>query len=245
MIQARFTILGVVVISAIQGCASHIVSSEHRVVRNELISLHEDQIMDNLIRIHFGKMYLHMYYTEATATGVWELTAEASQGGTEVKTDSDGDGLVLSNDSDNFGFGGSAKRSSSMALKGVPATDHPALYEAYEEFASKHLVYWDDDEIPVADSAPVKCCEDDFRLGGTRVLLSRTVKLSEFFPDASGGKHFAICACSKEHYLDLIQRTALAGPKSAKQTMPAAHPQSGVLFELLLKLEHHEEAYER
>ena len=211
---AKTTLLCVVLVSVLQGCASHIVSAEHSAIRNELIGLHEEQIMDNLVRIHFGKMVMHMYYTEASATGVWELSAEASQGGTQVKTDNDGNGLLLSNDSDNFGIGGKAKRSSTMNLKGIPATDNPSLYQAYKEFAGSHLAYWSD------DASHRQCQACDFDADPTSVLLSKTVELGDYFPDARGEMRFAICACSRQAYFDLIMRTALAGPGSAKKPAP-------------------------
>ena len=66
---AKTMLLCVVLVSVLQGCASHIVSAEHSAIRNELIGLHEEQAMDNLICPRFWKMLRHMYYTEASATG--------------------------------------------------------------------------------------------------------------------------------------------------------------------------------
>lgn len=125
-----------------------------------------------------------------------------------------------------------------MALKGIPATDNKNLYQAYESFANEHLEHWTDDESSKADSTQSKCLNGGFKADPTRVLLSKTMKLREYFPNASGEMHFAICACAKEQYIDLVQQTALAGPLSAK---PTGEPQRGALFELLLKFEHFQE----
>ena len=105
-----------------------------------------------------------------------ELSAEASQGLTQVKTDNDGTGLLLSNDSDNFGSGGRAKRSSTMNLMGNLARGNPSFYEAYGEFAGSSLVCRSA-EIPVHEHYHLKCQACNFDSGPTCVLVSRAFEL--------------------------------------------------------------------
>lgn len=93
-----------------------------------MIALHEDQVLDNLVRVKMGLMPLHIEYTQFTGT----VVANVSSAITHTAVDPPDKGITDTLQLGAFSVGGN----NTMQLVGKPVVNNPKVYEAYEEFAN-------------------------------------------------------------------------------------------------------------
>lgn len=101
------------------GCASDTLHFEQDHVRDRLLELHEDQIMDNLIRVYQFKPILQLEYKDMT--GTVKDTGSATLGGGQTDTS----GAITNM----FNYSATGSRENQITITGTPVNDSGSVTE--------------------------------------------------------------------------------------------------------------------
>lgn len=127
------------VMLALSGCASVVeVKHDHDKIRDALIDLYTNQVIDNLILAANGMPFIQLDYTNATAT-----VTVAEKGGLGGNQEIDGTrplnmaarvGSVARTIKNTWMYSAEASNSNQIALTANPAVTNPEIYDAYLEY---------------------------------------------------------------------------------------------------------------
>jgi hypothetical protein len=154
-------LIGVTVIILAPGCAVHQTQYDQDKIRTTLNSLHENQVLDNLIRAANGLPFTQLDYTNASSTVT--VTASTDLGGGQtfeanrmLTLPAKALALTLSRTLTNmFTWGIHGENSNQIALTANPVTDHNEVYDAYLQFLNNPGSLIETDEPPAEGVAHV------------------------------------------------------------------------------------------
>jgi len=137
-------LVGVLAVCA-PGCLSRQVSRDGIGIRQSLLDMYTDQIMDNLIRARNGLPFVQLAYSSVQVQDVDSMTGSV-QDTYNISSDrsSNAVGLVTSvlrRFSNGLQLTGNARRDRTMGLKADPVTDKNDIYEKYLEFANNPALF--------------------------------------------------------------------------------------------------------
>jgi hypothetical protein len=140
LILMRITVLpfALMVASALTGCAVTEVKYDQDKIRNTLIDLYTNQVIDNLILAANGMPFIQLDYTNATATVT--VNQNGSIGGMQEVTTSRPINLaartvaMMRGITSNWTYGVGGMNSNQIALTANPAINNDEIYDAYLEY---------------------------------------------------------------------------------------------------------------
>ncbi len=120
------------VIALMPGCLARQVARDGVHMRQALLDMYTDQVMDNLIRAHNNMPFVQVAYADITVQDNDEVRGAANAGGNLTEQVLP---VVVRQFERVTGIEGSATRSRTMSFIANPITDQNDIYEAYMEFA--------------------------------------------------------------------------------------------------------------
>jgi hypothetical protein len=132
--QRGFLLICVCLSLALVGCRAAQIASDQDRMRQALLDLYTNQLMDNLIRAKNGYPLLQMQYTNIT--GQITQDTNGSVGDTKTATNESTLSSFKHTFANAFAWGAGAKQSNQLAITGNPVVDHNEVYDAYMQFVT-------------------------------------------------------------------------------------------------------------
>lgn len=129
--------------SAFTGCRSQQLAYDQNQFRQVLLTMYEDQLMDNLIRAKNRMPLLHLDYTNITGTVTHSGVASVGGGPTGTRTSTFTKLTSMSapsfvrTASQTFAYGVNASQINQLTVTANPILDNAALYLAYVNFVER------------------------------------------------------------------------------------------------------------
>lgn len=154
----RFVPWPVLVLVLLSGCQACQVAKDGIGLRESLLTMYTDQVVDNLVRAHDGQAFVQLTYRDLLVQDTDSLGGGATAGWSEGSTHTKGAaGLFTSvarNFGHTFGLSSSVGRQKVMSFKADPVTNQNDIYEAYLAFAHNPELFVVCDTPP---ACPVHC----------------------------------------------------------------------------------------
>ncbi len=197
-----------IVLTGVSACTSNRLAYDHRVMRDELLKLYDEQLMDNLIRAYNGQPLLQIKYgvIDGTSTTNAELSG----------TISDDDKAVINfgannefTDSDSTGGTGKVEITSEMKIAGTPVLNDQELIDEYRNFAEKFLQQTSD---PPPHDAILSDTRQEWEKGRLRTMYYWVPRIQKRL----GNREID----SKEELVKLTDRVMLDKKKTSQRGLP-------------------------
>lgn len=160
--RSTLVIIVIMLAAVMCGCRSHQLHRDQHAIRQAIVELQTEQIMDNLIRAHRGMPFVHIDYKRSTGTVTQEASASAETVQVSNTMIVNGAAAVLSETARLLGGG---KNQAQLTIEAQPVYDQNSVYRAYLEFLEpddelgERLVATCDPPPPGAAHICRFCCE--------------------------------------------------------------------------------------
>lgn len=153
------------------GCATNRVASDQDCLRQAVLDLNTNQIMDNLIRLDKGLPVVHIDYSQLTGQVTDTVTAEGDLENTVDHMTGVGTMITVARELKNVWTGKlTGSQANQVSVTGQPVTNDPTVYNAYLAFYAKPGRLMKTPEPPPPGAAILaRCAEvgcDDLGCGG-------------------------------------------------------------------------------
>jgi hypothetical protein len=134
------TVFALVMLAANAGCRARQLAHDQDHIREAMLDLHTNQIMDNLIRIRQGLPIIQLDYNHMTGTVTQTMNAGISGSDTIARTHNPT--AIVSVVTSVFGYSASRNRVNQLTINAEPLTNDPQVYNAYLTFLTdpSHLM---------------------------------------------------------------------------------------------------------
>jgi len=176
--------------AAISGCRSYQLRNDQDKMRQALLDLYTNQLMDNLVRAHNGLPFVQLDYTNMTGTVTQDASGSFNQDQTLANNRS-AVAATVRNFTNVVRVGLSSSERMQLTITGSPVLNNNEVYNAYLEFLGKPERFVVTSEPPPPGAAHIVrcstlgCCEGgkryywvpcEFRYDFLRLALVTTVQ---------------------------------------------------------------------
>ena len=150
--------MGLILLVAVAGCRSHQLRRDQDHMREAVLELYTNQIMDNLIRVYNGMPIVQMDYTSMTGTLTQDLNASIGDQQT-LQTEANQFGVTTLRKFVSFwAFGVGGDNKMQLTITGNPVVNNNEVYNAYIEFVFKEGQFMVTRDPPAPGEAHIVRC---------------------------------------------------------------------------------------